>query len=197
MEVDRRYCLVHATHATASELAAMARSRAVVGLCPTTEANLGDGVFALDEYSRLGGAFGIGSDSHVAIDPRDELRSAEYALRLQQQKRAILSSTDHPHVGAWLYGNAVEGGAQALGQARSGIRPGAMADLVVLNTEESQFAGVPEEALLDAWVFAPRPGSVREVWVGGQRVVQDGRHVQRASIETDYRLCMKELRKRL
>jgi formimidoylglutamate deiminase len=191
--VDSRWCLVHATHVTAAELAALAASGAVAGLCATTESNLGDGRFPLDDYLAAGGRFGIGSDSHVSLDPREELRSLEYTLRVWRERRVIAVGDDEPHCGAFLYSRAVAGGAQALGAPAAGLVNGAPADFVVLDTDRAEFAGVDEQALVDAWVFAPRPGALREVWVGGERVVADGRHRARESIAAAYRACVTRL----
>ena len=185
--VTDRWCLVHATHATPAELAAVAATGAIAGLCPTTESNLGDGRFPLDEYLGLGGRFGIGSDSPVSLDPREELRSLEYTLRTWRERRVIAIGAGQPNCGAFLYGAAVAGGAQAMGIAKSGLVAGAPADFVVIDTDRAEFAGVADAALADAWIFAPRPGSVREVWVGGEPVVSDGQHRARAAIAAAYR----------
>ncbi len=191
--VDRRWCLVHATHVTPAELSALAASGAVAGLCPTTESNLGDGRFPLDEFLAAGGRFGVGSDSHVSLDPREELRSLEYTLRAWRERRVIAVGAGEPNCGAFLYGRAVEGGAQAFGEPRAGLVAGAPADFVVLDTDRAEYAGVDEAALVDAWVFAPRPGAVREVWVGGKPLVSDGRHRDREAIAGGYRAAVTRL----
>ncbi len=191
--VTRNWCLVHATHVTAAELAAVGASGAVAGLCPTTESNLGDGRFPLDEFLGHGGAFGIGSDSHVALDPREELRGLEYTLRTWRERRVIAVAPGSPHCGTFLYQAALAGGARAAGEARHGLVPGAPADFVVIDTDRPEFAGVARAALVDAYVFAPRPGALREVWVAGRQVVEDGRHPARAEIAARYRECLKRL----
>lgn len=191
--VDAHWCLVHATHAAPQELLGMAQSRAVVGLCPTTEANLGDGLFPLESFLAAGGRFGIGSDSHVSIDPREELRTIEYVLRLWRERRVLSASAAAPNCGTFLYSAAAAGGAQALGLAAGAIVPGAPADIVVLDTDRPGFAGVPAEALLDAYVFAPRPGAVRDVLVGGAWVLRGGRHPEREAISADYAQCLRRL----
>ena len=184
--VTDRWCLVHATHATPAELAGVSAAGAVAGLCPTTESNLGDGRFPLDEFIAVGGRFGIGSDSHVSLDPREELRSLEYTLRTWRERRVIAIGAAQPNCGAFLYGAAVAGGAQAIGQPRNGFVAGAPADFLVIDTDRAEFAGVADAALADAWIFAPRPGSVREVWVGGELIVSDGQHRARAEIAAAY-----------
>jgi formimidoylglutamate deiminase len=188
-----RWCLVHATHAQPSELNAVVQAGAVIGLCPTTEANLGDGRFALDDFVDLSGRFGIGSDSQVSIDPCEELRTAEYALRLHKQRRGLVSVGSQGHCGTALYTLASAGGAQALGIQAGELSVGKLADIVVLDTGRPQFAGLPDEALMDAHVFAPRPGAVRDVMVAGQWVVRDGRHVQREPVSRAYQRSVQAL----
>ncbi len=192
--IDARWCLVHATHAAPTELEAIVQAGAVVGLCPTTEGNLGDGRFPLDEFAASGGRFGIGSDSHVSVDPREELRTAEYALRVWRERRALASSASRPHCGSFLYAAAAAGGAQALSLGRGELAAGEPADIVVLDTDRAEFAGVPAEALLDAYIFAPRPGALRDVLVGGAWTVRDGRHPRRDAIAQSYRRCLARLR---
>jgi formimidoylglutamate deiminase len=192
VSVDRHWCLVHATHASSSELEAVRDTGAIVGLCPTTEANLGDGYFPLDEYLAAGGRFGVGSDSQVSIDPREELRTAEYTLRICKQRRGLAGGTQ-AHCGTALYSQASAGGAQALGLYAGDLVAGAPADLVIIDTEQAQFAGTPEEALIDTHLFAPRPGAVRDVMVGGRWVVRDRRHQQREAIVQAYRRCIERL----
>ena len=191
--VDRRWCLVHATHVTPDELRGIAASGAVVGLCPTTESNLGDGRFPLDEFLATGGRFGIGSDSHVSLDPREELRSLEYTLRSWRERRVIAVGEKMPNCGSFLYGSAVAGGAQAFGAAHAGICAGAAADFVVVDSARAEFAGIADAALIDAWVFAPRPAAVREVWVAGKPVVSAGAHRAREAIAAAYRSSVTRL----
>jgi formimidoylglutamate deiminase len=185
--VDERWCLVHATHADAHELRQIAAAQAVVGFCPSTEGNLGDGRFPLDELLAGGGRFGIGSDSQVSIDPAEELRLAEYTLRLWRERRMSSLCGGATHAGTFLYEQAVAGGAQSLGLGSGQLIPGAVADLVMLDTGRAAMAGVPEAALIDAHLFAPRAGAVRDVMVGGRWVVQGGRHGQRTALEAAYR----------
>jgi formimidoylglutamate deiminase len=185
--VDEHWCLVHATHANSEELRQMAEARAVVGFCPTTEGNLGDGRFPLDELLTSGGRFGIGSDSQVSIDPAEELRLAEYTLRLWRERRMSSLVGNATHAGTFLYEQAAAGGAQSLGLGSGQLVAGSVADLVILDTARAAMAGVPETALIDAHVFAPRAGAVRDVMVGGRWVVQGGRHGQRRALEAAYR----------
>jgi formimidoylglutamate deiminase len=174
--VDSRWCLVHATHATADEVTLMARSQAVVGICTTTEANLGDGIFPATEYLAQGGRFGIGSDSHVSLSVVEELRWLEYGQRLRDQKRNRLYRQDNPMIGRTLLDAALAGGAQASGQAIGGLAVGQRADLIVLDDKDPYLATAGGDALLNRWLFASSSNLVREVMVAGQWVIQDGHH---------------------
>jgi formiminoglutamate deiminase len=190
--VDRRWCLVHATHMTPSEVQGAARSGAVAGLCPITEANLGDGVFAGRPYLAAGGRFGVGSDSNVLIDAAQELRLLEYSQRLTARARNVLAPDEGGSTGAALFTGALRGGAQALGIGTleigalgveaSGLRVGASADLMSLDTDHPAFAGKRGDALLDAWIFAGRAGVIDCVWRRGRKCVERGRHHARGAI---------------
>jgi formimidoylglutamate deiminase len=166
--VDRRWCLVHATHADAAELRAVAASGATVGLCPTTEANLGDGRFDAPLYVDAGGAWGIGSDSHASVDVAEELRWLEYVQRLATGRRHVLAADTRT---LWLA--AVAGGARASGRALAGLQAGQQADFLVLRGD----TGLAPEQRLAHLVYA-RPGdtTIDEVWVGGRRRIAQGRH---------------------
>jgi formiminoglutamate deiminase len=184
--VDARWCLVHATHVTPAELEGIVHSDAVVGLCPITEANLGDGVFPAAELFAAGGRFGVGSDSNVLIDLAQELRSLEYSQRLTRQARNLLSSPDCPSTGRALFDAARRGGAQALGVAVGDLAPGAPADFVTLDCAHPTLAGRSGDALLDAFVFANRGGMIDGVWCGGRQRVQGGRHAAREAVVRRY-----------
>ncbi|MBB4708868.1 formimidoylglutamate deiminase [Xanthomonas arboricola] len=190
--VDARWCLVHATHVDASELQGIVGSGAVVGLCPITEANLGDGLFPMQAFAAAGGRFGVGSDSNVLIDAAEELRLLEYGQRLQLQARNVLAQAGASS-GRWLFEQAGEGAAQALGIAGSGIRVGASADLLELDPTHPALLARNDDALLDSWLFAARGGAVRTVWRAGQPVVRDGRHVDRARIAARFAGVLRSL----
>ncbi|HZT56114.1 MAG TPA: formimidoylglutamate deiminase [Burkholderiaceae bacterium] len=186
LPVDARWCLVHATHVDAAERRALAASGAVAGLCPTTEANLGDGVFPAAGYAADGGAWGIGSDSHASVDVAEELRLLEYTQRLAQQRRNVLvgSASASAQVADHLWLSAVAGGSRAGGGgsagAQHGLAVGAPADLVVLDTRGT-LAGLTPPQALASHVFANhRPGCVRDVWARGVRRIHDGRHALQA-----------------
>ncbi len=176
--VDARWCLVHATHMGADEHARAARTGAVAGLCPTTEANLGDGLFDMQAWRAAGGRWGIGSDSHATVNAAEELRMLEYGQRLVTRQRNLLASTDHPVVATAMTLEAVAGGAQASARAIAGLAVGQQADWVVLDPSNPLLKGLPSaEALLSAHVFAShRRSAIGEVWVAGRAQVHAGRH---------------------
>lgn len=174
--VDPRWCLVHATHAEADEVQAMARSGAVAGLCLTTEANLGDGIFPAVDFLAQGGRLGIGSDSHVSVSVVEELRWLEYGQRLRDQRRNRLYRPEQPQVGRTLFDAALAGGAQALGQAVGALAVGSRADWIVLDGTDPYLATAEGDALLNRWLFAGGDRQVRDVMVGGRWVVRNGHH---------------------
>ncbi len=191
---DKRWCLVHATHMNAVETAAVAACGAVAGLCPTTEANLGDGLFPAENYLAHGGRWGIGSDSHISVSPIEELRWLEYGQRLLHRRRNLLAEgPSRPSVGARLYGMALAGGAQALGRPIGRLAAGCRADLVVLDPDSPALAGRSDDVLLDALVFAGNVNPVRDVMVGGRWVVEAGRHAQEARALAGYRAALAAL----
>lgn len=192
-----RYCLVHATQLSDTELAALARSGAVVGLCPTTEANLGDGLFPAQAFLAAGGAMGIGSDSHVCTDPLEELRLLEYGQRLIHKRRNLLvnarSQTHGGSVGASLLAAVWSGGAKACAQPVGAIAVGARADLLTLQEAHPSLCGRRGDVLLDSAIFGPGRGLVRDVWVAGRRLVCDGHHPAAAVVAKRYAEVMSRL----
>ena len=194
--VDRRWCLIHCTQMTEAETAGLARSGAVAGLCPITEANLGDGIFPGAAYLAAGGSFGIGSDSNVRIAMSEELRGLEYSQRLAHRARNVLAAPE-ASVGATLHAGALAGGARALGRDCGAIRPGLLADLVAIDRDHPVLTALGPAALLDGWIFAAGEGVVREVWAAGRHVVRAGRHVARDAIEPRYRRAMARIVDRL
>ena len=185
--VSERWCLVHATHMTNSETAALAANGAVAGLCPTTEANLGDGLFALPEFQSADGRWGIGSDSNVSISPVEELRWLEYGQRLHLQKRGITAS------GEALYRTALDGGSRALGRPAGAIEVGRRADIVVLDGDHPTLAGRGCDGVLDAFVFSGNVSPVRDVMVGGAWAVRDAAHRDESAVAENFRRTMNRL----
>ena len=192
--VGPRYCLVHATHLDDDEVDGLARSGAVVGLCPTTEANLGDGIFAGARYLAQGGRLGIGSDSNVCVDPFEELRVLEYSQRLLHRQRNVLVTGPDRSVGRELLTAALRGGAQAAGQPTAEIAVGKRADLLVLDGDDPTLAERTDDTLLDAAVFGPGREIVRDVLVAGRWVIRDRHHPQAAATRARYRAVLRRLR---
>ena len=186
--VDRRWCLIHATHMTGAETAALAASGAVAGLCPVTEANLGDGTFPAPEFVAAGGRYGIGSDSNVLIGVGDELRQLEYSQRLDRRARNVLARPGGSN-GRALFDAALAGGAPALGAPTGRIEPGADADLVSLDESHPTLAGKRGDVILDAWIFSGG-AKIDCVWARGKKRVEGGRHPLRDEIAARYRRTM-------
>ena len=191
-DVSSNWSLVHATHMDDDETSALARSGAVAVLCPSTEANLGDGLFPLHDYLAGGGRIAIGSDSHISINPFEELRWLEYGQRLASRSRNVVSLRDS-HVGSELFARALEGGAYASGQAAVGIEEGAPADLVVLSDDDPMLAGHGDESRLDALVFSGYPLPIERVMVDGQWCVTDGSHVRRDAVREEFAATLDRL----
>jgi len=191
VEIDAsRWCLVHATHADAGELTRIVKANAVVGLCPITEANLGDGLFDASAFLAQGGQFGIGSDSLVRISAADELRTLEYGQRLMHRQRNVLGEATRS-TGRRLFEAAVAGGAQAMGGwPASRISTGERADFVVLDHHHPALAAAAGDSLLDAWLFAADNAAIKTVYCGGVPVVQNGRHVAREELSQRYRKAL-------
>jgi formimidoylglutamate deiminase len=189
--VDGRWCLIHATHMTEAETKAMAKAGPVAGLCPITEANLGDGTFPGRRFAAKGGRYGIGSDSNVLIGVADELRQLEYSQRLARQARNVLAKPGQSN-GRALFDAAVAGGNVALGAGDGGLAEGAAANFVSLDPTHPSLAGKTGDAILDAWIFA-NGARVDNVWVRGKKLVEAGRHVRRDAIAKRFRKAMMEL----
>lgn len=191
-KVDARWCLVHATHMTAGESAALAASGAVAGLCPVTEANLGDGIFPMLAWREASGRFGVGSDSNVLIDMTEELRWLEYGQRLADRARNRLAAAPGRSTGQDLFDAALAGGAQALG-VEAGLAVGRAADIVSLDESHASLFGRSGPWITDSLLFAAGRGAIDRVWRRGVEVVRGGRHVARDAIETDYRRALGRL----
>ncbi len=191
--VDSRWCLVHATHLTENETRRLAASGAVAGLCPTTEANLGDGLFPLKAYLDANGRIGIGSDSHISVSAVEELRWLEYGQRLITRHRNVSASRASPHTGDTLLRLALAGGAQAAGVEVGVLKPGARADFIVLDDESPLLAGRDAADVIDTWIFAGNANLVRDVVVAGEPVVRDFRHRDEERIAARYRDVVKRL----
>ena len=192
LNLDRRWCMIHCTQMTPAETEALARSGAVAGLCPITEASLGDGIFDGRHWLDHGGALGVGSDSNIRISLAEEMRQLEYSQRLRDRARAVMASEDRS-TARLMFDAVCAGGAQALQRDGGRIEPGAWADLVALDLSGPDMAARQGDTLLDTWVFACDDRLVRDVWSAGRHMVQDGRHIHRDRITTAYRSVMARL----
>lgn len=196
LAVDARWCAVHATQMTAAETAALAATGAVAGLCPITEANLGDGIFDGPGWRAAGGAWGVGSDSNVLISLTEELRLLEYGQRLRDRSRAVLAEEGRS-AGRVLWEEAAAGGAQAAGRGAGRIAPGEWADLVAPEMGQLMLEGRRGDRILDALVFCGGAGLVGELWSAGRHIVRGGRHVAREAVEARFRRTMQALGERM
>ncbi len=187
-DVDARWCLIHATHMTDAETLRMAARGAVAGLCPVTEANLGDGTFPAPLFLEDGGRFGVGSDSNVLIGLADELRQLEYSQRLFHRARNLLAAPGQSN-GRALFDGALAGGSAALGVPLIGLRVGAPADFVSLDGSSPSLAGKSGDAILDSWIFA-NGTKVDCAWVRGRKLVEGGRHFRREAVAERFREVM-------
>ncbi len=192
-DVDTRWTLVHATQLTPEEVQGIAASGATVAICPTTEANLGDGLFPLRAYLDADGAWGIGSDSQISVSPVEELRWLEYGQRLATRHRNIAVRPGSSSVAETLLRDTLGSAAQATGHRIGRIEADGCADWLVLDTEAPQFAGLRADDAIDRWIFSGNRNLVRDVVVGGARVVSDGRHRDRDAIAARYRSAMTRL----
>ncbi len=194
--VDERWCLVHATHATDAELAGMAARGAIVGLCPVTEANLGDGIFPAARFFAHGGRMGIGSDSNILLDAAEELRLLEYSQRLAQRARNVLATGSGASTGRSLFDAALSGGAQALhpgGSKAAGLAAGAPLDVVSLSAAHPALLARREDEILDSWIFAGGRTVIDCVWRAGVKVVSGGRHHDRDRLVARYGQALRRL----
>ncbi len=192
-DITPQWCLVHATWMDANETRQLADSGAVAGLCPTTEANLGDGFFNALEYHRHEGNWGIGSDSQVSCSPVEELRWLEYGQRLQHRTRNPLATHRQPHSGRHLLDAALGGGAQACGRRIGQIATGYRADFIVIDDQNPRLNGQNEDNLLDSWIFASTENPVSDVFVGGRQVIREGHHDLEDVIHHKFKSTLLEL----
>lgn len=190
--VGADWCLIHATHMTETETHAIATRGAVAGLCPVTEANLGDGPFNGPTYLNAGGALGVGSDSNVLISLTEELRTLEYSQRLRDMSRNVLVNGEGS-VGQTLYCGAATGGAQAVGRKAGQIAEGMLADLVAINSQDPALCALRPDQLLDGLVFAAKDHVVTDLWSAGRHQVRDGRHLARDRIIAYYKRAIADL----
>jgi formimidoylglutamate deiminase len=191
-EVDQRWCLIHATHLDSDEIQRMAASGAVAGLCPTTEANLGDGIFPAVDYIARGGRWGIGSDSHVSLSTLEELRWLEYGQRLRDRRRNRITLPNQPSVGDLLWQQAAQGGAQACAIATGELAVGKRADWLVLEND-AFLSSVSSASLLNRWLFGGTHSQIRDVFVAGNQVISEGHHAAEEAAAARFAKAMSAL----
>ena len=192
-DLSDRWTAIHATHMTAAETEALAHSGAIAGLCPTTEANLGDGIFPAVDFLHHGGAIAIGSDSHITVSPSEDLRMLEYSQRLRDRTRNALAAGPGQSTGRTLYESALKGGARSMRQPVGAIAPGFRCDVTVLDADHPLLAGRTEDAALDSWIFSGGNALVKDVLVAGRHVVKDRHHIHEETIARNFRAALRRL----
>lgn len=192
-DVSNRWCAIHATHMTQGETQRLAKSGAIAGLCPTTEANLGDGIFPADHFMRQGGAVAIGSDSQITISPAEDLRMLEYSQRLRDRTRNALASGAGASTGRSLLDAVLKGGAACLDQPMGTIAVGRRCDTAVLDEMHPAMIGRAGDAALDTWIFSAGNAAVKDVIVGGLHVVKDRRHIDEDRIQKKFTETVRRL----
>lgn len=195
--VDKTWCLVHATHATPNELSKMASSGAVVGLCPMTEANLGDGIFAAAEFVEQGGSIGVGTDSNIRTNLADELQMLEYGQRLNRQGRNVLASDSQPNVGDFLVTQVNSGGKLATGQPKSDVSVGSRADFIVFPREIDGISWSNGSDYLNYWLFAALDKSPSDVYVAAKQMITGGKHIADEQVNAKFNRTMRHLLQKL
>jgi formimidoylglutamate deiminase len=192
-DVSSRWCAIHATHMTTGETQGLAKSGATAGLCPTTEANLGDGIFPADSFMKQGGAIAIGSDSQITISPAEDLRMLEYSQRLRDRTRNALASGAGASTGRSLLEAVLKGGAACLDQPTGAISVGKRCDIAVLDEAHPAMTGRSGDAALDTWIFSAGNAAVKDVIVGGSHVVKDHRHIHEDRIQRKFSETVRRL----
>jgi formimidoylglutamate deiminase len=192
-EVSSRWCAIHATHMMAGETQRLAKSGAIAGLCPTTEANLGDGIFPADTFMKQGGAIAIGSDSQITISPAEDLRMLEYSQRLRDRTRNALASGAGASTGRTLFDAALKGGASCLDNPVGVIAVGKRCDIAVLDDGHCAMIGREGDAALDTWIFSAGNAAMKDVIVGGSHVVKDRLHINEDRIQKKFSEAVRRL----
>ena len=192
-DVSSRWTAIHATHMTEAETARLARSGATAGLCPTTEANLGDGIFPAVGYMREGGAIAIGSDSHISVSPAEDIRMLEYSQRLRDRTRNALAGGPGQSTGRSLFDAACKGGAQSMAQPMGVLAPGYRADIAVLDGDHPALIGRSRDDALDSWIFSGGNPCVKDMIVAGRHIMKDRHHAREDEIARNFRAAIRRL----
>ena len=195
-DINKRWCLIHCTQMSELETDLLSKSGAVAGLCPVTEANLGDGIFNGFQYNEQKGLYGIGTDSNINISLTEELKTFEYSQRLLNKKRAVISN-QKKSTGRKLFDDCLEGGARALQINNGKIQKGFNADLISLPNTNNELDGLEDDKILDYWIFASRENDVQKLWNKGKCLVENGKHLNFDDIQSNYRKTIKNLQEKL
>ena len=193
-DIDKQWCLIHATHMTPKETAEVAKSGATVGICPTTEANLGDGFFPLRQYLDDGGQIAIGSDGNTCTNPIEELRWLEYGQRLLSRTRNVASDDRERHTGTNLYSHCLKGGARSIGQKTGALKLGGRADLIVLDDNSADLANIAADSILDVLIFGTSQSLIKDVMVNGTWKITNYHHADEERIRNTFISATKALR---
>ena len=193
VDIDENWCLIHATHTDERELASLAETSAEICLCPTTEANLGDGIFPMTVWKALNGVIAVGSDSQISINPFEEIRWLEYGHRLVFRSRNIYPTNLNTHTGDTMFNDVIVGGNRACGHWRQPLSPGSNADFITINQDDPILAGHSTESILDALTFCGIHNAIDRVMVSGKWVVKDGRHFANSKLKREYAECVRGL----
>jgi formimidoylglutamate deiminase len=192
-DLSPRWTAIHATHMTPQETQALAKSGAIAGLCPTTEANLGDGIFPAVDYMGQNGTIAIGSDSHITVSPAEDLRVLEYSQRLRDLTRNALAGGSNQSTGRTIFDAALKGGAASMCQPVGSIAVGQRCDIAVLDADHPLLIGRDGDAALDTWIFSGGNALVKHVFVGGKHLVKDRHHIAEEEIARNFRAAMRRL----
>ena len=195
-DINKRWCLIHCTQMSEFETELLSKSGAVAGLCPVTEANLGDGIFNGFQYNERKGLYGIGTDSNINISLTEELKTFEYSQRLLNKKRAVISN-QKKSTGRKLFDDCLEGGARALQINNGKIQKGFNADLISLPNTNNELDGLEDDKILDYWIFSSRENDVQKLWNKGKCLVENGKHLNFDDIQSNYRKTIKNLQEKL
>lgn len=193
VELDKHWCLIHATHLDEQERKGIIAKHAIAGICPTTEANLGDGIFPTTEFLAEKGTIAIGSDSHISVNPIEELRWLEYAQRLTRQQRAILATTDQASVGQNLWQQAATGGAQSTNSNTGSLAIGKQADLLVLDSDKTKLFANANQHLLDSMIFASQQNPISDVMVNGLWQIRNQQHAEQVLTSDNFAQLLRKL----
>lgn len=186
VELDEHWCLIHATHIDEAERKGIIAKHAIAGICPTTEANLGDGIFSTAAFLAEKGTIAIGSDSHISVNPIEELRWLEYAQRLIKKQRAILATDEQVSVGQNLWQQAAKGGAQSTNSNTGCLAIGKQADLLVLDKNKTKLFASANQQLLDSMIFASQQNPVSDVMVNGVWQIKAQQHVDQEQASDNF-----------